>query len=182
MPAARLIDDSPLAHLVGYATSRVAQEMRKVFARHVGPLGLTAAEFSILTLAAANGDMNQKELGQALDISAPNLAVTLDRLAERGWVERVRSRHDRRAQCIHLTAAGEQLARRAAKLAETMEEPALAVLTRAERALLIELLHKLVDAGRSAAVPVRRRTRAAGTSLAVTAHEHAAASARRTSP
>ncbi len=85
MPPARVIDDSALTHLVGYAASRAAQEMRKVFARNVGPLGLTASEFSILALAASNGDMNQKQLGQALDISAPNLAVTLDRLAERGW-------------------------------------------------------------------------------------------------
>ena len=174
MPAARVIDDSALTHLMGYATSRAAQEMRKVFARHVGPLGLTAAEFSILTLAAANGDMNQKELGQALDISAPNLAVTLDRLVERGWVERVRSRHDRRAQCIHLTAAGQALA-------ETMEEPALAVLTRAERALLIELLHKLVEAGREVAPP-RRRGRTAGTALAGQGHEHSTAPSHRSSP
>ena len=38
-----------------------------------------------------NREVNQKQLGQALDISPPNMAVTLDRMVERGWVERVRS-------------------------------------------------------------------------------------------
>jgi DNA-binding MarR family transcriptional regulator len=90
--------------------------------------------------------VNQKQLGQALDISPPNMAVTLDRMAERGWIERVRSTRDRRAQQIHLTPAGRALAERTRRIAATMEEPALAGLSRAERALLIELLRKIVPA------------------------------------
>ena len=54
-----------------------------------------------------------------------------------------------RAQHIHLTAEGAQLVQRAEKIAATMEAPSLAVLSPAERALLIELLHK-VASGRSA--------------------------------
>ena len=138
------LDDTALAHLVGYAASRASLELRKVFALHIEPLGLTVPQFSILMLVASNGDVNQKQLGQALDISPPNMAVTLDRMAERGWIERVRSTRDRRAQHIHLTKAGQALAERVGKISATMEEPALAVLSRAERALLIELLRKLV--------------------------------------
>ena len=72
------------------------------------------------------------------------MAVTLDRMAERGWIERVRSTHDRRAQHIHLTKAGQAFSERMRKISTTMEEPALAALSRAERALLIEMLRKLV--------------------------------------
>jgi DNA-binding MarR family transcriptional regulator len=142
------LDASRLEHLVGYAASRAAITMRKVFARHMEPLDLKVVDFSILMLVAQNPQVNQKQLGQALDISAPNMAVTLDRMVERGWVERVRSTSDRRAQHIHLTPAGVQLVQRAEKIAATMEAPALAVLSMAERALLIELLHK-VASGRS---------------------------------
>ena len=52
---------------------------------------------------------------------------------------------DRRAQNIHLTAAGAQLVQRAEKIAATMEAPSLAMLSAAERALLIELLHKVAS-------------------------------------
>ncbi len=137
------LDESGLAHLVGYAASRAALELKKVFTSRMDRFGLRIAEFSILMLVASNDDVNQKQLGQALDISPPNMAVTLDRMAERGWIERVRSTHDRRAQHIHLTAAGRALAVRARKIAATMEEPALAALSLAERALLIELLRKV---------------------------------------
>jgi DNA-binding MarR family transcriptional regulator len=139
------LDASRLSHLVGYAASRAAITMRKVFARHMEPLDLKIVEFSILMLVAQNPQVNQKQLGQALDISAPNMAVTLDRMVERGWVERVRSMKDRRAQNIHLTAAGAQLVQRAEKIAATMEAPSLAMLSAAERALLIELLHKVAS-------------------------------------
>ncbi len=138
-----LLDETGLVHLVGYASSRAAIEMRKVFARHMEPLGLKVPEYCILMLVAHNPDINQKRLGNALDISPPNMAVTLDRMVECGWVERVRGTRDRRAQHIHLTAAGQALAGKAQRITATMEEPALAVLSRAERALLIELLTKL---------------------------------------
>jgi DNA-binding MarR family transcriptional regulator len=146
------LDASRLTHLVGYAASRAAIEMRKVFARQMKPLDIKVVEFSILMLVAANPQVNQKQLGHALDISAPNLAVTLDRMVERGWVQRVRSEKDRRAQHIHLTPKGRDLVQRAGKIAATMEDPALRMLSLAERALLIELLLK-VASGKAAMPP-----------------------------
>ena len=131
-----------LAHLVGNAASRAALTLRKAFHRHMAPLDLRVVEFSILMLVAQNPQVNQKQLGAELDVSAPNMAVTLDRT-----VERVRGTQDRRAQHIHLTARGVQLVQRAEKIAATMEAPALSVLSAAEQALLIELLNK-VTAGR----------------------------------
>ena len=139
------LDSSRLSHLVGYAASRASITLRKVFAKHMEPLDLKIVEFSILMLVAQNPQVNQKQLGQALDISAPNMAVTLDRMVERGWVERVRSMKDRRAQHIHLTAEGTQLVQRAERIAATMEAPSLAMLSAAECALLIELLHKVAS-------------------------------------
>jgi DNA-binding MarR family transcriptional regulator len=148
------LDTSVLTHLVGYAASRAAIEMRKLFMRHMRPLDLKIVDYCILSLVSANPQVNQKQLGQALDISAPNLAVTLDRMVERGWVQRVRSEQDRRAQHIHLTSAGRDLVQRAARIAQTMEDPALRVLSAAERALLIELLLKVAGIA-----PARRETR-----------------------
>jgi DNA-binding MarR family transcriptional regulator len=137
------LDPTRLMHLVGYAASRASIELKKVFARHLGPLELKAVEFSILVLVAHNDEVNQRQLGQALDVSPPNMAVTLDRMVERGWVERVRSEKDRRAMIIHLTKKGCELVARAEKIAATMEEDALRRLSSAERALLLELLFKV---------------------------------------
>ena len=143
LPAPGTLDQARLIHLVGYAASRASIELKKTFARHLGPMELKAVEFSILVLVAANPRVNQKQLGRALDVSAPNMAVTLDRMVLRGWVERIRSTEDRRAQHVHLTARGRALTERAEAVAATMEDAALQRLSPAERALLIELLLKV---------------------------------------
>jgi DNA-binding MarR family transcriptional regulator len=137
------LDQSRLTHLVGYAATRASVELKKTFQKHLGPLDLKAVEFSILVLVASNPRVNQKQLGQSLEVSAPNMAITLDRMVERGWVARVRSTEDRRAQLIHLTPAGQQLVKRAEKIASDMEHEATGVLSEAERLLLIELLLKV---------------------------------------
>ncbi len=144
--APRVLDQSDLMHLVGYAATRASVTMKKALVRHLGPLDLKAVEYSILAVVARNRDVNQKQLCQALDLSAPNLAVTLDRLEQRGVVQRVRGTADRRETFVHLTPAGHTLYERAAKIAATMEREATRVLSEAERLLLIELLHKLVRA------------------------------------
>ena len=139
----RELDQSGLMHLVGYAATRASVQLKKTFAKHLGSLDLKAVEFSILTLVADNHEVNQKQLCQALDVSPPNLAVMLDRLSARGLIERVRGTVDRRAQMIHLTAAGRELQQRARRIAANMENEATQVLSEGERLLLIELLHRV---------------------------------------
>jgi DNA-binding MarR family transcriptional regulator len=77
-------------------------------------------------------------------MSAPNVTTLLDRLAARDLVERERSENDRRAQHVRLTVAGRTLARKTQQISQTMEDEALAHLSDAERAMLVELLGKVV--------------------------------------
>jgi DNA-binding MarR family transcriptional regulator len=138
------VDESCLDHLLGYGLAQASIPVRQVFVRHVGePMGLRPVEFTILVLLAANPGATARQLAQALSLAAPNITILLDRLAERGFLERVRSEADRRAQHIHLTPAGADLARRAHAVSKTMEHEVLRDLTEAERAMLLELLQKV---------------------------------------
>ena len=93
--AAQRLDRARLAHPVGYAASRAALLLRKVCHRHMVAPDLKLGEFSTLMRVAQSPQVNQKQLGAALDVSAPNMAATLDRMVERGQVERVRSTTER---------------------------------------------------------------------------------------
>jgi DNA-binding MarR family transcriptional regulator len=139
------LDASALHHLAGFAAALASARLKKCFKQAIEPLGLKVVEFSILVLVANNASVNQKQLGQAVDLSPPHLAVTLDRMVERGWVLRQRCTADRRAQLIRITAAGHTLAQQAHQLSLSMEAPALAMLSAAETALLIELLHRVAQ-------------------------------------
>jgi DNA-binding MarR family transcriptional regulator len=138
------IDQSCLAHLLGYQVVQADIPAKRTFHQHIGePLGLRPVEFTILVLLAFNPGVTAKQLAQALAVTAPNITLLLDRLSERGWVERVRSETDRRAQNLHLTAAGEKLARRAHAVSKTMEQEMLRHLSEGERVMLLELLQKV---------------------------------------
>lgn len=142
------LDESAMMHLVGYATTLAGLAINRRFARQLSALGLRMAEFSILVLVDTNAEVNQKSLGETLDISPPNLAVVLDRMAGRGWLRRERSERDGRVHLVRLTREGQALARRARRLSLSSEAEVLSALTEAERALLVELLHRVVRSAR----------------------------------
>jgi MarR family transcriptional regulator for hemolysin len=73
--------------------------------------------------------------------------VLVDRLVERGLLQRQPSPTDGRATHLLLTAAGTDLARHAQQLSRTMEDGLVRALSPGERVLLGELLHKLVAPG-----------------------------------
>ena len=139
-----------LSSVIGYhiATARVTTQ--GLFVRHIGqPFSLRPVEFSLLMLLQAHGHLTPKQLSRLLALSGPNLSMLLDRIQDRGLVERVRSAVDRRSQQILLTSAGQELVHRLAARVPGMEVELDAVLSPAERAMLIELLQKVAAHGDS---------------------------------
>ena len=98
-----------------------------------------------------NGSATPKQLAQTLGIPPPNVTVLLDRLVERALMQRERSPTDGRAMNLRLTDKGAELARRVQRVSQTMEAGLLAPLSAGERAMLAELLHKLVHIDADAA-------------------------------
>src|SRR5262245_34933241 len=86
------IDQSCLAHLLGYQVAQADVPLKRIFFRHIGePLDLRPVEFTILVLVAHNPGVTGKQLAQVLAVTAPNITIVLDKMSEKGLVERVRS-------------------------------------------------------------------------------------------
>lgn len=103
------LDQSRLEGLVGYTITRAEVRLRKLWLKRIEPYGLRPVDFSILTLIADNPGVNQRRVGDVLDVSPPNFAIVIDRLEKRNLVQRVRGTEDRRVQHLYLTDDGEQL-------------------------------------------------------------------------
>jgi len=143
------LDQSCMGHLIGYQVTQANVSCRKVFTRHVGePYKLSPVEFTILMLVAHNRDATQKQLSQALAVSAPNVTALIDRMNERDLLKRVRNETDRRSQHVRLTRKGAALVREVREVSLTMERDLLRHLSEAERGMLIELLQKVARGGR----------------------------------
>ena len=142
------LDQAGMQHLMGYRLTLAEVASRRVFQRHIGtPFKLRPVEFTILVLLLANASATPKQLAQTLVMPPSNVTVLVDRLVERGLMQRERSATDGRAMNLRLTAKGAELARRVQRVSQTMEASLLASLSAGERAMLAELLHKLVHAG-----------------------------------
>lgn len=76
---------------------------------HIRELGLTPPQFDIIATLGNTSGMTATELGEKTLITKGTLTGVVDRLAGRGWVERVAHESDGRSQIIRLTQAGEAL-------------------------------------------------------------------------
>jgi MarR family transcriptional regulator for hemolysin len=126
MPSARQID-------FGFRVARIARRLRQAVDAELSVLGLTEATWRPLVYVRRLGDgVRQKELATALSIEGPSLVRILDNLERRGLIERRADESDRRARGIHLTRAGRELAKRAAKAGGEVQARVLASVTPAE--------------------------------------------------
>jgi MarR family transcriptional regulator for hemolysin len=146
------LDQSAVQHLMGYRLTLAEVASRRVFQRHIGtPFKLRPVEFTILVLLLGNGSATPKQLAHTLGLPPSNVTVLVDRLVERALMQRERSPTDGRAMNLRLTDKGAELARRVQRVSQAMEAGLLAPLSAGERAMLAELLHKLVHVGADAA-------------------------------
>ncbi|MEF3306978.1 MarR family transcriptional regulator [Paenibacillus sp. GYB003] len=70
--------------------------------------GLTPPQFVTLTLIRERGPSKAAALADLMEVKPSAIAVMIDRLASRGFVERRRDEKDRRSVLIHLTGLGLQ--------------------------------------------------------------------------
>jgi DNA-binding MarR family transcriptional regulator len=132
---------------MGYQLAQASIVTTQVFNGAVGTVcALRPVEYTVLALVHANPNVTARQLARGLAVTPPNIAVWLDRLESRGLVQRSRSETDARMQHIRATDAGAALASQSTLRLLKGEEAALATLSVAERAMLVELLHKVAMA------------------------------------
>lgn len=142
-PVGRLVQPD-LHQILGYQLAQATITATQVFVREVGErFELRPVEFTILTLIEENPGVSAKQLAQALAVTPPNITMWIERLEARRLIERERNPSDRRAQHIRTTAQGSKTARKAVQLLVEGERATMTGLTSGERAILIELLHKV---------------------------------------
>jgi DNA-binding MarR family transcriptional regulator len=108
-------------------------------------LGLTRAQCRLLGTLARQNDrpVNQAALADDLEMTPMGVTKLCDRMEAAGWIVRRASPDDRRVKLVSLADASHEALRRALALSNTIQADVLSDLSRAERALLVELLRKV---------------------------------------
>ncbi len=109
--------------------------------------GLTVAQFEVLSSLATGSCANQQELADRLGVTKGNMVGLIDRLGERGWVEREPAPEDRRVNRVRITEAGKKLIHSVLPEQAKVVERMLSALDDHEVETLRGLLKKAAKAG-----------------------------------
>ncbi len=127
----------------GWLTADTARLLRTVFARRLKDVGLTRAQWLALTRINRRPGMSQSEMADMMEIEKAPAGRIVDRLEEKGWVERRAEPSDRRVKRIYVTDLGARLHAAISPLADATVRDALAGLTAAEQQRLVTLMSKV---------------------------------------
>lgn len=119
---------------IGYVLSDVARLMRTVFDRRVRELGLTRAQWLVLTRLYRRPGISQTELSEMIELDRASAGRMIDRMENGGWVERRPDPVDRRIKRLHLTPHARSVHASMWKIAEATVDDALKPLSASERA------------------------------------------------
>ena len=129
-----------LSRNFGFLLNDVARLMRTAYDRRIRKLGLTRAQWWVLTHLYRSNGVTQTELAETLEIEKPTLGRLLDRLEAKGWVRREHDASDRRVWRVHLTEEVEPALRMMRKIAAELRRDALTGISAAERERFVDTL------------------------------------------
>lgn len=135
-----------LDEFIGFRLRRIQNQLSRDFAAATADRNMRSGLFSSLAIVAANPGISQNELSKAVGLDKSITVQIVDELESRDLARRERSLTDRRRHALFATDSGQvYLDELFDTLAET-EDGVLHQLTKAELALLRELLDRMYEA------------------------------------
>lgn len=138
---------------LGFLLHDVARLLRKRFEQRAKDLGLTRSQWQTLAYLANNEGIHQSGLAEILEIEPITLVRILDKLAERGLIERRQHPTDRRIWLLYMCEAAHPILAEMREIGDVTRGEALESITPEQRDQLFHILSvmktNLVQACRS---------------------------------
>jgi MarR family transcriptional regulator, temperature-dependent positive regulator of motility len=133
----------------GHLARRFQQIAVAVFLAEVGAAGydLTPVQYAALAAISANPGIDQVTLAGLIAYDRTTITGVVDRLVQKGLVERNESSRDRRARELKVTPAGRKTLSGITPAVEAAQRTMLRGLTQKEAKELMRLLQKAIASG-----------------------------------
>ncbi|MCY0094987.1 MarR family winged helix-turn-helix transcriptional regulator [Hoeflea ulvae] len=133
----------------GVLASELARLYSAELQRRLAPLGLSAAQFLVLSELWTEDGLTQRALTLRIGVEQATMANTLARMERDNLVARKPHPDDRRSQLVMLTDAARALEASATAAAGEVNETVLNCLPAAERELFLSMLARMVGGMRA---------------------------------
>ena len=130
--------------MAGHLIRRLHQQSTQVFQTQMQAAGfdLTSVQFAAMDAIATQPGIDQASLAAEIGFDRATIGGVVDRLENKGLVQRLVSAQDRRARELSLTAEGQQLLAACRPVVEALQGDILAALSAAEQARFLALAGK----------------------------------------
>ncbi|MFZ4528415.1 MAG: MarR family winged helix-turn-helix transcriptional regulator [Undibacterium curvum] len=143
-PTPLQFDVTQIEDSVGYLLARSRTMVSRSIDEALNQLGVTHAQGSVFMMLHLQKCSTAAELARDLFIDSAAMKRTLDKMAEKGWIERIADLSDKRLFRLELTEAGKQLAVQLPPVYRAVMDVALTGFTQEELGFLKCLLRKLL--------------------------------------
>ena len=127
--------------MAGHLIRRLHQQSTQVYQARTQAAGfeLTSVQFAALDAVAQQPGIDQASLAATISFDRATIGGVVDRLEQKGLIERTVSPDDRRARLLQLTAAGRRQLAALRPVVEALQAEILAPLSAKERAAFLAL-------------------------------------------
>ena len=130
---------------LGLMLADTSRMLRRSFDVRARGIGVTRAQWQVLTTLLRHEGVNQGGLAELLDVEPITVCRMVDRLQEAGLVERRADPADRRSWRLFLTSRAHDLLAELRPLADALIEDALSGIAQGDRVQLRDLLDRIRD-------------------------------------
>jgi DNA-binding MarR family transcriptional regulator len=146
---------------LGFLLHEVARLLRKRFEHRAKDLGLTRSQWQVLAYLSKNEGIHQSGLADMLEVEPITLVRMLDKLAERGLIERRQHPTDRRIWMLYMRDAARPMVEAMREIGDKTRSEALEGISPEQREQLFEILStmktNLVQACRTSATEIEKK-------------------------
>lgn len=134
-----------LYRMPGHLIRRAHQVSTAIFTEECAGFDLTSVQYAALHAIARHPDVDATRLSALIAFDRSTIGDVLERLENKGWIERAASTRDRRVKRVRLSGAGTRLLAEADAAVRRVQERLLAPLAASDRDTFLRLLSQLAS-------------------------------------
>lgn len=143
------MSDTPRMHALampGHVIRRLHQRSMQVFSSLTQEAGLdlTSVQFAALDAIASHPGADQATIAQLIAFDRATIGGVIDRLLQKGWIERSVSARDRRAKELRISPSGHDVLAQLLPVVNQVQDTLMAPLTPQERQVFMTLASKVL--------------------------------------
>ena len=134
-----------LTHRTMESLIRTARSHRALCDRETADIGIHRSQNRMLSFLSRFGAMSQNALASRMQITPAVVTVTVQKLIEGGYVERIENPSDHRAYLISITTKGQEVVDHTGAIFDMVDQGVFEGFTDEDKNLLLSLLQRMLD-------------------------------------